>query len=1276
VSLGLLLGNFCAWLALNFVQPVRWEGDWPPILLFSVTLAAVNNLDLIFSTSYASVAHLIPLTAFLATGLTQAMWVVVAGSLASEALKQFLGRQTTFTDNAPLEAWRQVSASIKAGGLGLCLMGLVYQKLGGSVATLDWGWRDLLALVILFGGYFLVYNVLYVSQVYPQRESISHYFQRNLWSILRLRLFTLPCAAILANFYLRLSAWPFFFSGGALIVIRTLAYYIVEMRRNLAQQSRERHILNKVGQVLATTSMEVDVLLNTLYHQIRQLMDASHFYVALYDEARDTLTFPVLIEGGKRKHIADRRAGNGLTEYVIRQRKPILIPENAAHVIANLGLEVIGEPALSWLGVPLPVGDKVLGVMTVQSFSRTHAYSQRDLSLLSTLASQAAIALENAQLYGQMRRRAAEMALLNTVSTAVNSTLDIEQVLQIVVTSIMPIMFCQKAALYLLDEPDGQLQLQTSQGLDERSKKSLVQQNEQRFQRVRDQNIVIVPDVSRGKLSAAEMELAQEAGYRAFAEILLVAQNDPIGMLGVYYDQVHYLDLAERDLLVTFANQVATAIDNARLYSQTDQALARRVDELSAIERIGRELTSTLEPKLVIDLVLEQAMRATNATQGYIAMSDTVRQRVNIVTQHGYAPQFALGNELVERVLRDGQLALVRDVQPDTALIPASQTQLTVPILSEGTVMGAINLGSAPGDGFDDQDADFVSQLATQAAVALKNAQLFQERSQRVEELSLLYQASLALASRMEYADILDIISRLARHITNSDTVTLYLYHAAEDRFERATSQGYRDQETLPATVRRQGMTRRIIETQQPVLVLDTLEHKDINPQVLKRQVRSIIGVPVMSQGQALGVLYIYHHEPHAYSENDVRLIGALANQAGTTMANAELFNQISQAHDRLEAIINSTRDGILVLDNSGRVVIANARMGLFSELRRGQLVGQTVDDLIEQYPVELTNLLGIPLQESGSWKISLLTNSTETSSRTFKIPATEGEPGAQQHARPRFTEMFSTPVLDNVNQVMGRLMVFRDITEEKELEQMREDLTGMMVHDLRSPLAAVLSGLEMIQELAVDPSNDPLAEEAMRVAKRSCNRMLTLVSSLLDINQLESGKMPLRRAPAPFAPLARSAASSLSPLATERGITLNVELPPGLPMVEIDNEKIGRVLINILDNALKFTPDGEEITLRAVHENGERGNVLLASVRDAGPGIPHEYKEKVFDRFAQVHGQVAPRGPRGSGLGLAFCKLAVEAHDGRIWVENEPGQGCTFYFTLPVVEIEGWLEE
>ena len=1281
----LLAGAMIALLLTNVAQPVDWEEMWSPILLFSITLALVDFFGLALSVSYASVVHVVLLTAFLATGPTLALWAVILGTVLTEALRQFWVRQTNFMRGFPLPTRRSIATKAGANVTSLYVASLVYQKVGGSVATANWGWRDLLALVTLFGSFFLIRNILDAWQLYARGESVPHYFQSRLKQIVMLQLLPLPCAAILATVNLHLTPWVFFVFCAALIGISTLAHRLRETRRDLERHSRERRILDQAGQVLTTASLELDVLLNALYHQVRQLIEADYFYVALYDAATEELTFPVLIEDGKRKRISGRRAGNGLTEYVIRQRKPILIPENTAHVIANLELKVIGQPALSWLGVPLVIGDKVLGVMTVQSFSRPRAYDQGDMSLLSTLAAQAAIALENAQLYGQMRRRTAEMALLNTVSTAVNSTLDLDQVLQIVVTSIIPIMFCQKAALYLLDGPDGKLQLKTIQGLSQDS--SLSWQDAVRFQRVRDQNMVIVSDVTTSTLPAAEIELALQEKYRAFAEILLVAQNEPIGMLGVYYDQVHYLDLAERDLLVTFSNQVATAIANARLYRHTDQALARRVEELSAIERIGRELTSTLEPQQVIDLVLEQAMSATNATQGYIAMADGAQRQVAVVTQRGYAAEAAreflhtprlLDRGVIARVLRDGQLILVRSAQQDShhaPLDPSAQALLTVPILREGAVLGAINLESNRVNGFDDQDANFVSQLATQAAVALKNAQLFQERSQRVEELSLLYQASLTLASSLEYKDVLDIISQLARNITNSDTVTLYLYDLATDKFERVSAQGHRIEDVHPSSIRDKGITRAIIETKEPILIPDALTYPNINPVVLERGVRSIIGVPVMSQGGISGVLYVNRRSPHIYSENDLRLVGALANQAGATIANVGLFNQISEAHDRLEAIINSTRDGILVLDNSAHVVIANSRLESFSDLHRDQLVGHTVEELMSNHPRGMVDLLGLAPDELRAWATLLQTKPTESASRIFQTLGPD-KAGTQQQRAHSFTELFSMPVLDEVDQVIGRLMVFRDITEEKELEKMREDLTGMMVHDLRSPLAAVLSGLEMLQEVMVDEDSDPLAVYALQVAKRSCNSMLTLVSSLLDIHQLEDGKIPLARVPAPFAPLARSAVTRLSALAAERDIIVHTQIPPGLPMVEIDNEKVGRVLINLLDNALKFTPDGGEITLCAVHENKERGNILLCSVSDTGPGIPQEYQETVFDRFTQVQGQAASRGPRGSGLGLAFCKLAIEAHDGQIWVETESGQGCTFYFTLPVIEIDALLDE
>ncbi len=1262
---------------------------WAPILLFSALLVLASDLGLTYSTDHNGghngLAHIVILAALLAIGLVPALWVTLLGTVLAQTVRWLLDRRTTTIPNLRRATWLGRATNMAVNGISLCVAGLIYQAVSDGFPASGWTGRDVLALVPLFGSYFLINQALSAWLLWAQEMLISDYFRRNMQPILLQELLPLPLAAVLAWVYLWLGALIFTASCSLLIGLWMLSLRLSATRRDLEKRLRELRTLNKVGQAIAT-SLELDILLNTIYHQVNQLMEADYFYIALYDAVSDELTFPLVFEGGERKRYSGRRARNGLTEYVIFQRKPVLIQDQTEQVVANLGLEVIGQPALSWLGVPMATGDKVLGVITVQSFTHSYAYDEKDMALLSTLAAQAAIALEDAQLYGQMRRRTAELALLNTVSTAVSSTLDLDQVLQIVVSSIMPIIVCQKSALFLLDNHYGTLQLTASQGLSDEFKKSLIWQDDAYLQRVREQDTVVVPDITTSGRSAREIELALQEGYRALAEVALVTQKEMIGMLCVFYDQVHHFDLAERDLLVTFANQAATAIANARLYSQTDQALARRVDELSAIERIGRELTSTLDPQRVLDLVLEQAMKATGATQGCIAMLDPQQDLVKIVTHRGYAPDVVqrligtphqLDDGITGRVLRSGELTLIPDVQQEPGsppLDPSVRAQLTVPIVREGPDVGAIILESSQANGFDEQDANFVSQLATQAAVALTNAQLFQDRSQRVEELSLLYQASLSLASSLDYTDVLDTISRLARHITNSDTVTLYLYDRANDRFERASTQGYQVPKTRPPGIRREGVTRTIIQNRRPVLISNTLTYPGINPVVVERGVRSIIGVPVISRGEVLGVLYVNHSQPDIYTENDVRLVSALANQAGATIANVRLFTQVSEARDRLEAIINSTQEGILVLDNASRVVIANVRLGFFSELRRDQLVGRTVDELIRDHPEALMNLLGMAEDELADWAVRLQTDPTESYRGAFQTPRVGGATTQQQGLRPRFTALFSTPVLDNVGQAIGRLLVFRDITEEKELERMREDLTDMMVHDLRSPLTAVLSGIEMVRELIFGEDSDPLALQAMEIADRSCENMLSLVNTLLDISRLESGKMPLDRAPAPFAPLVRSAVTRLSPLAADRGVIVHTELPPDLPMVEIDNEKISRVLINFLDNALKFTPPGEKVIIRAMHQDGELGDVVLCSVSDAGPGIAEEFQEKIFDRFAQALDQTGQRGQLGSGLGLAFCKLAVEAHGGRIWVESEPGEGSTFWFTLPVADIEAWL--
>lgn len=204
-------------------------------------------------------------------------------------------------------------------------------------------------------------------------------------------------------------------------------------------------------------------------------------------------------------------------------------------------------------------------------------------------------------------------------------------------------------------------------------------------------------------------------------------------------------------------------------------------------------------------------------------------------------------------------------------------------------------------------------------------------------------------------------------------------------------------------------------------------------------------------------------------------------------------------------------------------------------------------------------------------------------------------------------------------------------------------------------------------------------AEMLLDIATSSSQKMLELVNSLLDISQLEAGQMRLEIKARSLPGLIDRAHKRVAPLALEYGIALQVDLPPDPPQVAVDEELVTRVLVNLLDNAIKFSPQGGVVSVTAngarVSPTFEESEVtpqhyISVSVTDKGPGIPEKYREKIFEKFSQVEGQEGRR-RHGSGLGLTFCKLVVEAHGGHIWVDSQVGQGSTFTFTLPVAETE-----
>ncbi|MEW5871920.1 MAG: ATP-binding protein [Chloroflexota bacterium] len=231
-----------------------------------------------------------------------------------------------------------------------------------------------------------------------------------------------------------------------------------------------------------------------------------------------------------------------------------------------------------------------------------------------------------------------------------------------------------------------------------------------------------------------------------------------------------------------------------------------------------------------------------------------------------------------------------------------------------------------------------------------------------------------------------------------------------------------------------------------------------------------------------------------------------------------------------------------------------------------------------------------------------------------------------------------------------------------EELQRLRQETSELIIHDLRNPLSAIAISIKMLS-LVLPVEILQANQDLLEIARTSTARMQRLVDSLLEVSRLETGEVQFYLAPLNLTPLIEDTVQRVSVL-ERKGICISTQLPPELPPVLADRERIERVLANLMDNALKYTPDNGSITCAAQVD----GEFVQVSLVDTGPGIPPEQRERVFERFAQVESQRRARS--GFGLGLAYCRLAILKHGGRIWVEDgDRGVGSRFVFTLPITQ-------
>jgi signal transduction histidine kinase len=415
----------------------------------------------------------------------------------------------------------------------------------------------------------------------------------------------------------------------------------------------------------------------------------------------------------------------------------------------------------------------------------------------------------------------------------------------------------------------------------------------------------------------------------------------------------------------------------------------------------------------------------------------------------------------------------------------------------------------------------------------------------------------------------------------------------------------------------------------------------------------SWLGVPIQAGAQVLGVIAVqsYSRGQH-YDRSHQEVLVTIAAQAAVAIQNARLYARTDEALARrvqeLDSILQTTQEGILLLDLDRRVVAANRALAEFLGLAQSEVASGT-----PARPA-LLGRIGYTAAALAADCHALAIGRGERQAKELTLP---GPPE-------RHVARTLAPVRDREGAISGWLLVFRDLTEERELARLRQELTDMLVHDLRSPLTVLLGSLELVKtDLA--PGEHEEIHEVLALAEQSGDQMLRLVNNLLEIGRLESGQVLVRPHVVDMPALMETVAARLTPLAAPARIRLEVVAEADLPPLQADPEIMERVLHNLVDNAIKYSPDGGRIQIWARLDGEEPAEAMLVGVSDEGPGIPVLERPLLFQKFRGVRDSAARR--RGTGLGLPFCKLAVEAHGGQIWLEDGRGPGSTFVLRLPL---------
>jgi len=874
-----------------------------------------------------------------------------------------------------------------------------------------------------------------------------------------------------------------------------------------------------------------------------------------------------------------------------------------------------------------------------------------------------------------LNQKLSELTTLHEIGVVLSSTLDMDELLDKILEAVTIHLSCDRAMILLVEERDGRRVLTSGHSIGGTPEmaaltKSLEVSLEEPYsfpaKIVLSGKPIVVRDIEQVTDVQARQYLAA-LQTRAFLAVPLLTQGKPVGYLGLD-NAVTGRPIPEtiQDMLSTIGAQIAAAIDRARLYQTLERRVEKRTAQLAAATHRAEEAASAIaEADREKGTMLAELRAVLDAIDyGVLLLGPDLRAR--------------LGNRAFLEIWRQPESSL--DGRPSLAeLFQFSRDTGLYDVPNDGWEayvterVDAVRRGAIPPTQLPLRDGRI---LRYQALVLPDGGRMLTyfditDLVHQSEYLAALHETTVGLISRLDVKDLLETLVTRAGQLLKTPHGFIYLLEPGQAEMECKVGVGVLSGAVGSRRKPNEGLTGKVWQSGRPLAVVN----HDIWPGRTDRFPEGLLGaimaVPLKSGSQVVGVIGLAQgcKSGRTFGAQEVELLNRFAQLASVALDNARLYSATEESQRRLTDIINFFPDATLAIDGEGRVIAWNRAIEEMTGVTAEEMLGKGDYEYAlpfygERRPI-LIDLVIMPREELEARYAHIERKGSVLFGETL-TPSLKG--GG------RYMYATASALHDSQGKIVGAIEAIRDITERKHAEvelqkaksmaeeatRMKSDFLANMSHEIRTPMNAVIG----MAHLALQTQLTPKQEDYIQKIQRSAHSLLGIINDILDFSKIEAGKMKMESIDFSLDEVLDNVSTVMGAKIHEKELEFLVDTSKNVPVALVgDPLRLGQVLINLCNNAVKFTEQGEIVVSTRVKEKDEESVTLQFSIRDTGIGLTEEEKGKLFQAFSQADTSTT-RKYGGTGLGLTISKRLVSLMGGEIWVESEPQKGSEFVFT------------